>query len=359
MGDRAIMKGNEALAEAAIRAGCRFYSGYPITPQTEILEYMAWRMPEVGGAFIQTEDEMAGCHMVLGASAAGARCLTTSAGPGFALCQEGITYLAGTDLPAVLVDVQRVGNACGSIAVSQGDYEMVTKGGGNGDTQCITLTPASVQETVDMVTMAFDLAEKYMHPVIILSDAVIGQMMEGVELPDMHAHDINKYDWSVKGRMPGTHGKKVSNQAYFLKNRFADYAPIQRAKYDAMTEEEQRWESVQVQDAEVVCVAYGISSRVCKDAVKTARARGIKLGLILLKTAVPFPIKAFDEISPDCKGLLIVEMNVKGQMKQDVMCASRCKYPIYGYFSVAIVPERDRVVEIAEDIIAGRAQEVK
>ena len=330
MGDRAIMKGNEALAEAAIRAGCRFYSGYPITPQTEILEYMAWRMPEVGGAFIQTEDEMAGCHMVLGASAAGARCLTTSAGPGFALCQEGITYLAGTDLPAVLVDVQRVGNACGSIAVSQGDYEMVTKGGGNGDTQCI-----------------------------ILSDAVIGQMMEGVELPDMHAHDINKYDWSVKGRMPGTHGKKVSNQAYFLKNRFADYAPIQRAKYDAMTEEEQRWESVQVQDAEVVCVAYGISSRVCKDAVKTARARGIKLGLIRLKTAVPFPIKAFDEISPDCKGLLIVEMNVKGQMKQDVMCASRCKYPIYGYFSVAIVPERDRVVEIAEDIIAGRAQEVK
>ena len=236
---------------------------------------------------------------------------------------------------------------------------MVTRGGGNGDTQCITFTPASVQETVDMTVMAFELAEKYRHPVIILSDAAIGQMMEGVELPDYQEHDINKFDWTVKGRKDGEPGKKISNAAYFMKNRFADYGIYQAKLYKKMNEEEQRWESIEVADADVVIVAYGISARVAEEAVKKARAQGIKLGLIRPKTVVPFPEKAFSEIKKDCKGILIVEMNVKGQMKNDVLVASKCKYPLYGYFTVQDVPKSENIIAITHDIIAGKAQEVK
>jgi 2-oxoglutarate ferredoxin oxidoreductase subunit alpha len=359
MGERAIMKGNEALAEAAVRSGCRFFSGYPITPQTEILEYLSWRMKEVGGDIIQTEDEITGLHMVLGAGAAGARCLSTSSGPGFALFQEGISYLCGTEIPAVLVDVQRVGNACGNISLSQGDYEMVTKGGGNGDTKCVTLTPASVQETVDMTVLAFEIAEKYRQPVILLTDAAIGQMMEGIELPAAKEHDINTYDWTIKGREPGGHGKKLSNVGYTYPGGFGGYAAVQKAMYDKMDEEEQRWDNIDVADADVVCVAYGISSRVCKEAIKKAKAEGIKLGLIRPKTVVPFPEKAFAEVKADCKGLLVVEMSVKGQMVADVKLASKCDIPVYGYFTVEEVPESDQVIGLVKGIIDGKGQEVE
>lgn len=182
---RVLMKGNEALAEAALRAGCRFYSGYPITPQTEILEYLSWRMSEVGGQFIQTESELGGVNMLYGAAATGARAMTSSSGPGFALQHEGISYLCAADLPAVLIDVMRIGNGLGDIAQGQGDYWAVTRGGGNGDYRTIVLAPNSVQEGMDLVRDAFDLAEKYLHPVIIASDAAIGQMMEIVELPEI------------------------------------------------------------------------------------------------------------------------------------------------------------------------------
>ena len=187
-----LMKGNEALAEAAIRAGCRFYSGYPITPQTEILEYLSWRMDEVGGTFVQTESELAGINMLLGAAAAGARALTSSAGPGFSLNQEGISYLVAADLPAVIIDVMRIGTGLGDIAQGQGDYWQMTRGGGHGDYRTIVLAPASVQENCDMMAVAFDLAEKYRHPVLIASDAAIGQMVEGVNLPEFHEHDIDQ-----------------------------------------------------------------------------------------------------------------------------------------------------------------------
>ncbi len=354
MAERKIMKGNEALAEAAIRAGCRFFSGYPITPQTEVLEYLSWRMPEVGGHIIQTEDELTGLHMIMGASLSGARVLSTSAGPGFALFHEGISYLCANGAPSVLVDVQRIGNGCGDITVSQGDYEEVTHGGGNGDSQCIVLTPASVQELVDLMMLAYDLTEKYRFPVILLSDAIIGQMMEGVTLPDYVNHDINKYSWAFKPLKDGEEKiVKLGNEQLP-----AEYPVYLTGQIKKIQENEQRWESVQVSDADVVCVAYGISSRVCKDAVKKARAKGIKLGLIRLITAWPFPEKAFCELSPDCKGLLAVEMSIKGQTVQDIKLATKCKLPVYGYFDFLNVPDADNVIKMAENVIAGTAKEV-
>ena len=355
MAERAIMKGNEALAEAALRAGCRFFSGYPITPQTEVLEYLSWRMYEVRGHMIQTEDELTGLHMLLGASLGGNRVLSTSSGPGFALFHEGMSYLCGCEIPAVLVDVQRLGAACGGIGVSQGDYEEVVHGGGNGDSQCIVLTPASVQEEVDLVQEAYDLAEKYRNPVIVMTDAIIGQMMEGVTLPDFKEHDINKYDWVYRPLKTNEMGKI---NAGWPGRSWTEQAKHLREKFASMQQNEQRWENVQVSDADVVCVAYGISSRVCKEAVKKARAKGFKLGLIRLVTAWPFPEKAFAEISKECKGILVVEMSIKGQTVPDVKLATKCGLSVYGYFSVDIVPDADIVVEIAEDIIAGTAQEV-
>ena len=213
---KVLMKGNEAFAEAAIRAGCRFFSGYPITPQTEILEYMSWRMAEVGGQFIQTESEVAGINMLFGAASCGARALTTSAGPGFSLKQEGISYLCGNDIPAVIADVMRIGSGLGDIFQGQGDYWQLTRGGGHGDYRTIVLAPASVQENADLAYMAFDLAEKYRHPVIVGSDAAIGQMVEPVELPEMHEHNIDQYDWVIRGRKKGEAKREIANVYYSI-----------------------------------------------------------------------------------------------------------------------------------------------
>ena len=354
-----IMKGNEALAEAAILAGCRFFSGYPITPQTEILEYMSWRMHQVGGEFIQTEDELAGISMIYGASAAGARVLTTSSGPGFSLIQEGISYLVAADLPAVLVDVARLGSGLGDIFQSQSDYLLATKGNGHGDTLVITLTPASVQETVDFTMLAYELADKYRHPVLILSDAAIGQMMEGVILPDPIEHDINQFDWTVKGHTKDTPTRKITNVSYFCEGGYKGYEEIYRDKVKTIIDNEQRWENIGVADAEVVVVAYGISSRISKEAVKIARAKGIRLGLIRLKTATPFPVKAFEEISSACKAILTVEMSIMGQLTDDVTVASKGKLPIYGYLTSVDVPDSARVVAMAESILKGDAKEAQ
>ncbi|MBE6030345.1 MAG: 3-methyl-2-oxobutanoate dehydrogenase subunit beta [Clostridiales bacterium] len=350
MAERVVMKGNEALAEAALRAGCRFFAGYPITPQTEVLEYLSWRMPEIGGQFIQTEDELTGLHMLMGASHAGARVLSTSAGPGWALFHEGLSYLCGCNVPAVVADVARLGGACGGISASQGDYEEVVHGGGNGDSQYIVLTPASVQEEVDLVQEAYVLAEKYMNPVVILTDAIIGQMMEGVELPDIKDHCLDQ-EWAYK---PGMR----KQAAGWPSTGYDVYGPYLLNKWAAMEADEQRWESIQVADADVVAVAYGISSRVCKEAVKKARAKGVKLGLIRMITAWPFPKKAFAEVNPAVKGLLSVEMSLKGQVVPDIKLATECKIPVYTYLSVDVVPDSDVVVETAEAIIAGTAKEV-
>ena len=225
---KVLMKVNEALAESALRAGCRFFSGYPITPQTEILEYMSWRMKEVGGEFVQTESEVAGINMLFGAAAAGARALTSSSGPGFSLKQEGISYLCGTELPAVIADVMRIGSALGNVFQGQGDYWQLTRGGGHGDYRTIVLAPNSVQENADMAYEAFDLAEKYRHPVIVASDAAIGQMVEAVELKEFKEHDINTYDWAVRGRKDDEPKRTAENVYYAMgADNYKEYLSLQ------------------------------------------------------------------------------------------------------------------------------------
>ncbi|HIV34439.1 MAG TPA: 3-methyl-2-oxobutanoate dehydrogenase subunit VorB [Candidatus Blautia intestinigallinarum] len=343
---KVLLKGNEALAEAALAAGCRFYSGYPITPQTEILEYLSWRMEEVGGEFIQAESELAGINMVLGASAAGARALTTSAGPGFSLKQEGISYLVAADLPAVIVDVMRIGTGLGDIAQGQGDYWQLTRGGGHGDYRTIVLAPASVQENADLMVESFDLAEKYRHPVLIASDAAIGQMIEAVEIPPFQEHDINKFDWTIKGCKKGTEQRKIQNVYYTDPN----YESYLSDKYDQIEKTEQRYENIQVEDAEVVLVAYGISSRVCREAVDVAREQGFKLGLIRPITLWPFPVKAFQEAKA-AKAFLTVEMNILGQMVDDVKLATEGKYPVDHYGSIFEIPETDGIIEKAKEML--------
>ena len=344
-----LMKGNEALAEAAIRAGCRFYSGYPITPQTEILEYLSWRMDEVGGTFVQTESELAGINMLLGAAAAGARALTSSAGPGFSLNQEGISYLVAADLPAVIIDVMRIGTGLGDIAQGQGDYWQLTRGGGHGDYRTIVLAPASVQENADLAYMAFDLAEKYRHPVIVGSDAAIGQMVEPVELPEMREHDIDKYDWVIRGRKKGEARREIANVYYSIG---ADaYMTYLRDKYAKIEAEEQRWESVRTEDAEIVLVAYGISSRVAKEAVKLARREGIKLGLIRPITLWPYPKKAFDALGEQVKAFLAVEMSILGQMVDDVILATGNRRPVESYGEFANVPDSRVILERVREML--------
>lgn len=342
---KVLLKGNEALAEAALAAGCRFYSGYPITPQTEILEYLSWRMDEVGGEFIQAESELAGINMVLGAAAAGARALTTSSGPGFSLKQEGISYLVAADLPAVIVDVMRIGTGLGDIAQGQGDYWQLTRGGGHGDYHTLVLAPASVQENADMMAEAFDLAEKYRHPVLIASDAAIGQMIEAVEIPAFVEHNIDKFDWSIKGCKKGCEQKKIQNVYY----THPDYEEYLADKYRQM-EEEQRYENIQVEDAELVLVAYGISSRVCRETVEIARAEGLKLGLIRPITLWPFPVKAFKEAKA-AKAFLTVEMNILGQMMDDVKLAVGSNYLVDHYGSIFEIPETDGIIAKAKEML--------
>lgn len=346
---KVLMKGNEAFAEAAIRAGCRFFSGYPITPQTEILEYMSWRMAEVGGQFIQTESEVAGINMLFGAASCGARALTTSAGPGFSLKQEGISYLCGNDIPAVIADVMRIGSGLGDIFQGQGDYWQLTRGGGHGDYRTIVLAPASVQENADLAYLAFDLAEKYRHPVIIGSDAAIGQMAEPVELHEMREHNIDEFDWAVHGRRKGEKQRVITNVYYQM--GADNYMTYLREKYAQIEANEQRWESVCTEDAEIVLVAYGISSRVSKEAVKVARRRGMKLGLIRPITLWPFPKKAFDALGEQVKGFLCVEMSILGQMRDDVVLACGNRRPVEDYGEFANVPSVDVILEMAGEML--------
>lgn len=344
-----LMKGNEAFAEACLRAGCRFFSGYPITPQTEILEYMSWRMREVGGQFIQTESELAGINMLIGAAACGMRALTTSSGPGFSLKQEGISYLCGYDIPAVIVNVMRIGSALGDIFQGQGDYWQLTRGGGHGDYRTIVLAPSCVQENADFAKIAFELAEKYTHPVVIGSDAAIGQMVEPVELPDMEEHDENTYPWAIRGCKHDESARYIVNTYY--KMGADKYAVYLKNKYDSIVANEQRWESVGIEDAEIVLVAYGISSRVSKSAVKIARSEGVKLGLIRPITLWPFPQKAFSQVGNKVKGYLTVEMNILGQMVDDVVLACGNRHPVEFYGEFSNVPSEKIIIDRATEML--------
>lgn len=353
-----LMKGNEAIAEAALRAGCRFYAGYPITPQSEILEYMSANMAARGGVFIQGESEIASMSMLWGAAACGERVMTSSSGPGYDLKQEGISYLASYNLPAVLVDVMRYGVGDGEITEGQDSYWEAVRGGGYGDSRQIVLTPASVQECANLTYLAFDLAEKYRTVVIILSDGGISQMIEKVVLPEEKEHDKDKFDWAIKGYKEKDEPKvKVTNLDRSM--NYEAYDCMMRDKFKEMHDNEQRWEEFMVDDADLVLVAYGISSRVCKSAVRRARMQGMKLGLIRLISAWPYPEKAFKNLPDSVKGLVSVEMSLSAQMGQDLCLASRFSLPVYAYLTSKYVPKTQGIVDYCKRVLEGKEKELE
>jgi 2-oxoglutarate ferredoxin oxidoreductase subunit alpha len=346
------MKGNEAIAEAALRAGCRFYAGYPITPQSEILEYMAVEMEKRGGTFIQGENEIASMSMLLGAAAAGMRCMSSSSGPGYDLKQEGISYLAAYHLPAVLVDVMRYGTGDGEITEGQDSYWEAVRGGGHGDSRQIVLAPASVNECARLTCEAFDLAEKYRNVVIILSDGAISQMIEKCTLPEPREHDINKFDWTLTGKPLGTRKNKVTNLDRSI--GCEAYEKLTLEKFVTMFENEQRWEEVEIADAELVLVAYGISSRVCKSAVREARKKGLKIGLLRPVSVWPYPRKAFEKMPSCVKGFVSVEMSLSSQMGEDILLACKHSKPLYGHLTALRVPTAEGIIENCKQILAGK-----
>lgn len=350
----ALMKGNEAIAESAIRAGCRFYAGYPITPQSEILEYMADHMEQRGGVFIQGENEIASMSMLYGAAACGERCMSSSSGPGFDLKQEEISYLSAAGLPAVLVNAMRFGLGDGEITAGQDSYWVSTRGGGHGDKRLLVLAPASVQECADLTYLAFDLAEKYRNVVEILSDGAICQMIEKVYLPEEKEHDKDKFDWALTGKPRDAKKNKAYNLSYYM--GYDEYNKMMLDKFREMHDNEQRWESFMVEDAELVLVAYGISSRVCRSAVRQARKEGMKLGLIRPITVWPYPQKAFEEVPDSVKAYVSVEMSISSQMGEDILIATDHDRPLYGYLTSKDLPTVEGIIEYCQGILAGNVQ---
>ena len=320
------MKGNEAIAEAAIQAGCRHYFGYPITPQTEVAAYMAKRMPKIGGVFLQAESEIAAINMVIGVASTGKRVMTSSSSPGISLKSEGLSYLAGCDLPALIVNVQRGGPGLGGIQPSQSDYFQATKGGGHGDYHLIVLAPASVQEMADLTVKAFDLADKYRMPVMLLADGTMGQMMEPVSLPAPTTEKIGK-PWAVTGTK-GERKHNIINSLYLDPEKLEKTNFERFEKYKKIEENETEYEEFMTDDAEVIVVAFGIAARVSKNAVRAAREKGIKAGLIRPITLWPFPKKALFNASQKAKAFVSVELSM-GQMIEDVELAIRCSRPVY------------------------------
>ena len=319
-----LMKGSEAIAEAAIRAGARFFFGYPITPQTEIPEYMSARMPEVGGCFLQAESEVAAINMVYGAASTGERVITSSSSPGVSLKQEGISYCAGAQLPCVILNVMRGGPGLGSIQASQGDYNQATKGGGNGDYHLITYAPASIQEAINIFGFAFDKAEKYRVPVLLLADGIMAQMMEPVEMPEMREFKVDpeKKPWAATGWKPGDDPAKraVINSLYINTEELTVHNNELQAIYREIEKNEVMYETYMTEDADFIITAFGTVARIAKSAVNELREKGIKVGLFSPITVWPFPYKELKEASANAKALLDVEAN-EGQMLIDVKLA--------------------------------------
>jgi 2-oxoglutarate ferredoxin oxidoreductase subunit alpha len=346
MADKVLMKGNEAIAESAIRAGCRCFFGYPITPQTEVAAYMSKRMPKEGGVYLQAESEIAAINMVYGAAATGARAMTSSSSPGVSLKGEGISYMAGADLPGVIVNVQRGGPGLGGIQPSQADYWQATRATGHGDFHVLVLAPSTVQEMADEVSEAFDLADKYRMPVMILADGMLGQMMEPVELPEPKTSTTEK-PWATTGHK-GKRPHNVVNSLY-LKPEDLERLNFERfERYAAIKENEQRAESYLTEDAEIVIVAFGACSRVARSAINKARAKGIRVGLIRPITLWPYPSKAIEAVVDGAKGFLVVEMNM-GQMVDDVRLAVNGRKDV-AFFGRAggIIPTPSEVLDEIE-----------
>jgi 2-oxoglutarate/2-oxoacid ferredoxin oxidoreductase subunit alpha len=324
-----LMTGNEAMAEGAVQAGCRFYAGYPITPQNELPAYMASRMPEVEGVFIQAESEVAAINMVFGASAAGARALTSTSSPGMSLKQEGISYIAGAELPAVIINVMRGGPGLGNIWPAQSDYFQATRGGGHGDYRSIVLAPSSVQEAYDLTRLAFDLADLYRMPVIILADGILGQMMEPLIIKSEIRNpksEIRK-PWALtgcKGRKPNV------VKSFFLKEGELEKFNLHlQKKYSLVQKAQQRYEEILLDDAKTVVVAYGTMARICRGAVNRLREQGKKVGLLRPISLWPYPVRSFQRFQRKMGKVrfLVVEMSY-GQMLEDVKLALDCRFPV-------------------------------
>jgi len=343
MAERVLMKGNEAIAEAAIRAGCRHYFGYPITPQTEIAAYMAKKMPKIGGVFLQAESEIASINMVYGAAATGMRVMTSSSSPGISLKSEGLSYIAGSDVPALVVNVQRGGPGLGGIQPSQSDYFQATKGGGHGDYRMIVLAPASVQEMASLTIKGFNLADKYLMTSMILADGTIGQMMEPISFEEAEIETYEK-PWALTG----TEGKRKHNivNSLYLQPDALEKKNFERfERYAIVEENEPMWEEYMMEDAEICVVAFGIASRVAKNAIVAAREEGIKVGLIRPITLWPFPKKALAAAADKCKSFISVELSM-GQMIEDVRLATQCKRPVTLCNRVGgMIPSPDQVLD--------------
>ena len=326
-----LMKGSEAIAEAAIRAGARFFFGYPITPQTEIPEYMSARMPEIGGCFLQAESEVAAINMVYGAAGTGVRVITSSSSPGVSLKQEGISYCAGAQLPCVILNVMRGGPGLGSIQASQGDYFQATKGGGNGDYHLLTYAPASIQEAIDLFSFAFDKAEKYRIPVLFLADGIMAQMMEPVEMPEMVDYKVDpaKKPWAATGWKPGDDPAKraVINSLYINTEDLTVHNNNLQANYREIEKNEVMYESYMTEDADIIITAFGTVARIAKSAINDLRAEGVKVGLFRPITVWPFPYTQLDEATKKTKAILDVEAN-EGQMMEDVRLALNGRLPV-------------------------------
>ncbi|MDD4141878.1 MAG: 3-methyl-2-oxobutanoate dehydrogenase subunit VorB [Bacteroidales bacterium] len=356
MGELRLMKGNEVLAEAAIRAGVDGYFGYPITPQSEVMETLMLRKPweETGMVVLQAESEVASINMVYGGAACGKKVMTSSSSPGYSLMQEGISYLAGAELPCVIINVSRGGPGLGTIQPSQADYFQVTKGGGHGDYHVIALAPNSVQEMSDFMTLAFDLAFKYRCPAVILSDGAIGQMMEKVYLSDFVPRRTEEQIRKDCGEWC-TLGSKRHNviTSLELDSVVMEQRNIALMKKYAEMQKEARYEAYMTDDADYLFVAFGTASRICKKSIEMAREKGIKAGLFRPITLYPFPTKALYEIGTKMKGILSVEMNA-GQMVEDVKLAVECKVPVeWAGRNGGIIPSPDEVLEALETKIIG------
>lgn len=342
--DKILMRGSNVVGEAAVRAGCRYYFGYPITPQNELPEYLSGRLLEVGGTFIQGESEIASINMVLGAAAAGARTMTSSSSPGVSLKQEGITYLAGMELPAVIVNMMRGGPGLGNIAPSAADYFQATRGGGNGDYRTLTLAPAGCQELAELTFEAFELADKYRTPVMLLGDGLMGQVMEPVVFPDpIDPETLPKKDFALdgaKGRSP----RKIFSMYLGQQGELRDHNLKLQAKYDEITEKERRFETYKTDDAEIIVVAYGTAARIAETAVDELREQGIKVGLFRPITLWPYPTPALRELAQGRK-VAVFELCL-GQMVEDVMLSVGERAEIYFYgVPGGVIPTPAEVVE--------------
>lgn len=349
---KVLMKGNEAIGAAAIKAGCKFFFGYPITPQSELPEYMAREMPKAGATFLQAESEVAAINMVYGAAGAGARVMTSSSSPGISLKQEGISYIAGAELPCVIVNIIRGGPGLGGIQPAQSDYFQATKGGGHGDYKMVVLAPASVQELTDLMMEGFDIADKYRNPVMIIGDGMLGQMMEPVELQEPKKLDLPPKDWATTGV-----GKREHTNV--INSLFIDPAECEKhnfklkAKYDEMERHEKRFEIYNCENPDIITVAYGTTARIAKTVIDKCKDEGIKVGLIRPISLWPFPYEVFEEYADKTKAFLSVEMSL-GQMVEDVKLGVNGKKPVHFYGRTGgMVPVPDDIVVEIKKILGG------